>query len=112
MNEPWFDPNHCGGLLGVLLGFWGAWVGLASDLAHRGKAWLVILGLGLLLAGVNAVVLAAGLTALGSGQPFGVWFCFILGGLLGILAISHALLIFRKRYRKAVEERRMKAEDL
>jgi uncharacterized membrane protein len=112
MNEPWFDPIRWswlpGTLLGVLGGLWGS---LAGTLAPRGKARPLVLGLGWLLFVASLVLLAAGLTALVSGQPYSVWYGLGLAGLVGTLVIAPLLPIARKRYRQA-EERRMQAEDV
>lgn len=111
MNEPWFDPIRWawlpGTLLGVIGGMWGA---LAGTLAPQGKARSLVLGVGALLWVISMVLLAAGLTALFTGQPYGVWYGLGLAGLIGTIVLGPLLPVARKRYREA-EERRMQAED-
>ncbi len=111
MNDPWFDPIRWawlpGTLLGCLGGLWGALVG---TLAPQGKARNLVLGSGMLLWGLSAISLAAGLTALCTGQPYGVWYGLGLAGLLGTLVLGPLLPLVRHHYREA-EERRIQAED-
>jgi hypothetical protein len=61
----------------------------------------MILGLGGLLFGASLVLLAAGLTALFSGQPYGVWYGLGLGGLIGTVVLGFVLPVVRKGYREA-----------
>lgn len=111
MAEPWFDPMQWawlpGTLLGVLGGLWGS---LAGVLAPQGKARPLVLGLGWSLLGVSLFLFAAGLTALASGQPFGVWFFLLSAGLLGEIFVV-LVPVVRKRYQEA-EQQRMSEEYL
>jgi hypothetical protein len=66
----------------------------------------LVLGLGWLLLGVSLVLLAVGLTALVSGQPYDVWYGLGLPGLIGAIVIAPLFPVINKRYREA-EERRM-----
>jgi peptidoglycan/LPS O-acetylase OafA/YrhL len=112
MSEPWFDPNLYawipGTLIGVLGGLWGALVG---TLAPRGKARGLVLGslAVLLLAGVAC--LAAGVAALISGQPYGVWYGLLLAGVLGVVVLGSLSPLALNAYRQA-EARRLEARDL
>jgi hypothetical protein len=112
MSEPWFDPNHYawipGTLLGVLGGSWGALVG---SLAPRGKAKRLMLGgLGLLLAAC-AACLVAGIAALIDHQPYGVWYGFLLAGVLGMVVLGSLSPVAINAYRQA-EARKMDAQDI
>jgi hypothetical protein len=66
----------------------------------------LVLGLGWVLFGVSLVLLAAGLTALMNGQPYGVWYGLGMGGLIGTVVLGPLLPVVKKRYREA-QERRM-----
>ena len=59
---------------------------------------------------VGAVLLAAGLTALVGGQPYGVWFALLLPGVLLTTMILSFTPLVRMRYRQA-EQRRLEAEE-
>jgi hypothetical protein len=112
MSDPWFNENLYswvpGTALGVLGGLWGA---LAGNLAPRGRArGLVLGGMWALLLG-SGVLLALGLIALLSGQPYGVWYGVELAGAIGVVVIgANAPNVYRV-YR-AAEERRLAARDL
>jgi uncharacterized membrane protein len=113
MNEPWFDQNAWawlpGTLFGCLTGLWGALCGI---LVPQGKAKRFVLGYGLLLVAASVVFLAAGLFALLTRQPYGVWYGLLLPGAQGVLLLIPLFwLVVVKGYRVA-EERRMQAEDL
>ena len=112
MNEPWFDSNAWawlpGTLYGCLAGLWGTLAGL---LAPQGKARPLIMGLGWLFIVSAVIFLAAAVTALATGQPYGVWYGLGLPGLLGVVLLGVLLRVVRLLYRQA-EERRMQAEDL
>ena len=112
MSAPWYDENAWawlpGTLYGGLVGLWGA---LAGVLGPQGKARRLITGLGWLFLVSAAILLAAAVTALCTGQPYGVWYGLGLPGLLGVVLLGALLPLVRARYRQA-EERRMQAEDL
>jgi hypothetical protein len=110
MREPWFDANSWAWLPGTLLGiFGGLWGSLAGILAPQGKAQPLVLGLSWLLISLSLLMLAAGVMALASGQPYGVWYGLGWPGLLGTLVLAPLLPLVRKRYREA-EERLMRDE--
>jgi hypothetical protein len=110
MAEPWFDAIRWGWLPGTLLGVLGGlWGSLAGVLAPQGKARFLVLGLGWLFLGMSLVLLAAGLTALASGQPYGVWYGLGLAGVIGTVVLGCLLPISRNRYREAKERRTLAA---
>ena len=93
--------------VGVLGAVYGTTVGL---LAPRGKARGLVLGLHWTLLAIGVVLLAAGITALATGQPYGVWYALLLpGGLVTILMVVF-LPIVRLRYQQA-RQRRLEAEE-
>ncbi|QDT26275.1 hypothetical protein Enr10x_15760 [Gimesia panareensis] len=116
MDAPWFDPNTFGAWFGAIVGggggtLCGLWGALCGFLCPRGKGRKVILGgmfvfvvLGLILGGV-------GLYAFFSGQPYGIWYPFLLTGF--VLAVVNGVLIpvIRKNYEQA-ENRRIAAESI
>lgn len=115
MSEPWFSEQTAGligalggGGLGSLAGCYG---GLAGWLAPKGKAREVIFGVHWAFLLLGAVSLAAGLAALGLGQPYHVWLVLVLPGVLFVGLFGGLIPILRQRYREA-EERRMTAHDL
>jgi hypothetical protein len=112
MSDPWFNENLYswipGTALGVLGGLWG---GLAGTLAPHGRArGLVLGGMWVLLLG-SAVLLALGLIALLSGQPYGVWYGLGLAGAIGVVVIGANMPVIHRVYR-AAEERKLAARDL
>lgn len=113
MNEPWFDPIAWawlpGTIHGCLEGLWGA-IG-CGFFASRGKQRTLVLGSGIALLAAAVIFLVAGLTALLLGQPYGIWYGFLLPGVGGIILMPILLLVIRIPYREA-EERRIQATDL
>ncbi len=111
MNEAWFNPMYWswvpGTVIGSLAGVWGSLAGL---LAPRGARRSLVMGMGLALVGVSAVVLVAGLVAVATGQPYGVWYGLLMAGFIGCGVVGPLLPVVRGRYRHA-EERRMQARD-
>jgi hypothetical protein len=112
MAEPWFDANHWawlpGTLLGVVGGCWGTAVGI---LGPRGKGRAVVVTAGWLLLAASVVLLAAGLVAVGTGQPYGVWYGLVLAGVIGVFVFGMNVPMAGRVYR-AAEDRRMTARDL
>lgn len=114
MSVPWFDEPTAGlvgGVIGSLVGLWGAAVGTLSSLLIprcRGRGWLMGLLRGGLVAG--GLLVAVGFAALMAGQPGYVGFVFGLSGvMLGGLAAAF-LPVLGRRYRLA-EEQRMDRQD-
>ena len=85
-----------GGLVGLLAGF-----GVARQLVMRLSVVVIVLG------GVGLVV---GVVALCLGQPWYVYYPFLLGGFLCVVVFGGNLPTLRKRY-DALEMRRMAAMD-
>jgi hypothetical protein len=112
MSEPWFDPNLYawipGTALGVLGGFWGSMVGV---LAPRGKGKAIVLGSLAILLGASVVMLGLGILAILENQPYGVWYGFLLAGVIGVIVLGSLAPVTLVRYREA-EMRKMEARDL
>jgi hypothetical protein len=112
MTEPWFNPNVYawipGTLLGVAGGLEGALVGL---LAPKGKCRTLVVSVhfGILLS--CGLLLVAGLVALLTGQPYGIWYGLGFPGLLGLVIVGSLTRRIRHQYAQA-ELRKSVAEDL
>jgi hypothetical protein len=108
----WFDPNQYawipGAAYGVLAGLMG---GLVAWLVPRGRAKDFILRAWSTLWALAVALLIVGLVALINGQPWGVWYGFLLPGAVGTLVVGANSYVILKRYRD-VEERRVAAKDL
>jgi hypothetical protein len=105
MTEPWFDPDRwawlSGTVLGCLIGLWGS---LAGAFVPLRKGRPVVYGVGLLSAGMATASVIAGLTALGAGQPFDVWFFLVVPALpIGIIILI-ALCYLPRFYHGANED--------
>jgi uncharacterized membrane protein YeaQ/YmgE (transglycosylase-associated protein family) len=112
MIEAWFDPVVAW-IPGTLLGVIGGAVGgpLAGYFAPRGKFKKQILGFYYAIVIISAVLFAAGIAALLSGQPYAVWYGLGFPGLLCLIIFSVLIGVVSKRYREA-EMRRSIAEDI
>lgn len=113
--EPWFDlPTQIwlgvGG--GVFAGLWGSALGVMGGLLiPKGKGKPLVFGLLFLGLAVGFGMLVAGLVALLSGQPYGVWYPLLLGSFPLTLLAGTFVFVARHRYRQ-VELRKMQAEEL
>ena len=111
MIEPWFDPNHYAWIPGTAYGcLAGLMAGLVVWLVPRGRARRFILAGWFSLWAVAVVLLAVGILALVTQQPWGVWYGLVLPGVIGTLVVGGNSLVILKRYRD-VEGRRMDAKD-
>lgn len=112
----WWSAEHAaligaigGSMVGVIGGVFGSVVGvcaprgIARGPVLTGHTVLVIVGLGLLLAGIAAVTVA--------GQPYHVYFPLLLGGFVMSATLGPLLPVVRARYRQA-EARRMEAAEI
>jgi bacteriorhodopsin len=111
MNEPWFPEMYAwlpGTLIGVLGGLWGASVGM---LAPRGLAKPLVTGFYWVLLSASVVMLIAGIAALVSGQPYGVWYGLGLAGMIGVIVLGANGFTMYAVYRRA-EQRKMQARDM
>ena len=117
MSDPWFpDPNMFGAIYGsVVGGVGGSLLGLlgaaAGTLAPQGKGRSWILGSMTAAVGLGVVQLAAGIVALATGQPYGIWYPLLLTGVIFTVVVGALLPVVRRRYDEA-EQRRMQAESI
>jgi hypothetical protein len=115
MAEPWIDQTvmiWAGSIGGCLVGLWGAAIGTAgSYLVPRGKAKGLVMTALVVPAVLGVVSLLVGVYAVIVGQPYVIWYPFVLVGfLLSALAIPFVF-VMRHRYRQ-VELRKMQADEL
>ncbi len=109
--EPWFNAGLVGGLMGggigILGGVYGTVVGLC---APRGKWRSFVFAMHWAALALGGVLLVAGVTAVITGQPYGVWYSLLLPGLLLTVLMGTMTPVIKLRYRQA-EHRRLEAEE-
>lgn len=114
-TEPWFDgptAGLIGGIGGSVLGVMGGVFGsLCSWLIPKGRGKALLLGMTVAMAVLGVACLLAAATALATGQPFAVWYTFLLPGFLLTILGGVFFFVLRKRFRD-VELRKMHAEEL
>jgi hypothetical protein len=112
MTQPWFDAVHYawipGTVYGGVTGLLGAVVGW---LASRGRARHFVITTWWVLWYTALAYIAIGLFALSKGQPWGIWYGFLLPGGIGFCVVGGNFFTIAKRYRE-LEERRLAARDL
>lgn len=113
---PWFDPQSFGTYFGAIGGatvgcLGGLFGGVGSWAAQRNKWRGLMLGGMALSGGLCALALIAGLFAVVSGQPYGIWYPLTLVGLIGAGCFLGLLPVMRKRYDQA-DARRLEAQAL
>ncbi len=110
--QPWFENwGLVGGLLGVGVGLLGGVYGTVVGIcAPRGKAKGLVYGLHWFSLLLGLAVLAAGVTALIRGQPYGVWYPLLLSGAIVTVLIIGFTPMIKLRYRQA-EHRHLSAEE-
>lgn len=112
MVSPWFNANAYawipGTVFGVIAGMTGS---LAGSLAPRGKGRSLVLGLMILETIASLAMLLTGIIALVCHQPYGVWYGFLLPGVLGVIIIPSLMVGVRRAYAEA-ELRKSRAQDL
>lgn len=96
-----------GGIGGSVVGLWGA---LAGFLAGRGKARLFVFSSATFLVVVGVVSLAVGVWAFLAGQPYDVYFPFLLFGVLLVVVVGGLRRVLPRRY-EAVELQKMQSMD-
>jgi hypothetical protein len=112
MVEPWFDGNTYAWLPGTLIGtLGGVWGALVGTLAPRGKAKGLVYGSLAILLTSAVICLIAGIVALVSHQPYGVWYGLLLPGVIGLGVLGPLSPLAFNTYRQA-EQRKMQANDL
>lgn len=106
----WWDARQgglIGGIAGSALGLAGALIGVLCSLGRCRSAVMTLMTVVSLL---GATALIAGIVALSSGQPYGVFYPLLLGGGLAFLLFGALRPVIRRRY-VVSELRRMTAAD-
>src|SRR3974390_230189 len=112
MVEPWFNPNLYAWIPGALLGVTGGIEGtLAGLFAPKGKHRTLVMTMHSLLLLDCVGLLSAGIVALATGQPHGIWYGLGFAGLLGLPIFAPLTWVIRRQYVHA-ELRKPMAEDL
>lgn len=113
MIEPWFDPNTYAWIPGTLLGVVGGGIGgpLIGICAPRGKLKGLVMSFHFGTIVICLILLIAGVIALVTGQPYGVWYGIGFPGVLGLIIFGSLTPIVRKGYQEA-ELRKSIADDL
>ncbi len=110
--SPWFTNYGLAGAIlgggaGILGGVYGSLLGVCGP---RGWAKTVVLGLNWVAVLLGLGLLGAGLVALGTGQPYGVWYPMTLSGGILCVVMGCLLPVARMVYRQA-DQRRLQAEE-
>ena len=100
MNEPWFDPNTFGGILGGIFGIVGGGIygPLVGFGAPKGKLKGLVLGYHFTLLIVSVGMAAVGVYAYFVGQPWGIWFALVGAGILGCVIYGCLTPVLLMRY--------------
>jgi hypothetical protein len=94
MNTPWFDPNLAwipGAALGIIGGLFGGTIGFLMPLSRLKKRLIGMKFIKMayfLFLGWSAAMLLAGIVAMISGQPYGIWYGLGLAGLIGVIVFG------------------------
>ena len=95
MSIPWYALMWIPGtLLGITIGVLGSFIGVR---ASRGKLRPSALKLMLAMMAVSAIFMVIGVATLAMGQPWGMWYGFLLPGLIGLVVLGANLPVVKKR---------------
>ncbi len=112
MVDPWFNPNLYAWIPGTVLGVAGGIEGtLVGLFAPKGKHRTLVLTMHAIFMLACVGLLSAGIVALATGQPYGIWYGLGFPGLLGLVILGPLTWVVRKQYAQA-ELRKSMAEDL
>src|SRR5580658_9858942 len=99
--DPWFNPDLYawipGAAYGVAAGLMG---GLVGWLAPRGRARKFVLRAWFALWAIAVLLLIVGFAALDEGQPWAIWYGFLLTGAIGTLVVGANSLVVLNAYRQ------------
>lgn len=116
MDTAWFDPNTFGAWFGVIVGGGGGTLGgllggLSGVLSPQGKGRRFILGAMLIYIVLGVLLAATGIVALFTGQPYAIWYPFLLTGIIFSVVVGAVFPIVRNNY-KAAENRKIAAKSM
>jgi len=106
----WFSDRTAGWIGGCGGSIIGCLVPALGWLSRKGKCRKLVLGTAVALVGLGAILSIIGITALASKQPYGVWFVFLLSGVLLVTLLPPQLLLMRKNF-DDVGMRKLTAQD-
>jgi hypothetical protein len=110
----WFDPQtagRIGGTIGTVIGLMGAFVGVTCGHCIR-KGWKIFVYTSFILPIIAGVILLiTGIVALVGKQPYHVWYCFLLPGLIMVVVFSGIFPVALRGFRER-EIKQMQAKDL
>jgi uncharacterized membrane protein len=112
MTQAWFDAAAYAWIPGTAYGVLTAAAGaVVALLAARGRARRFVFGTWTALWFAALALLIVGEYARQRGQPWGIWYGFLLPGVIGVSVVGANFLTLLKWYR-GVEQRRLAARDL
>lgn len=114
--DPWFDAQTAGiagGIAGTLVGvvYGGIVGGVGGVLASMGKGRSFVLWMYRSGIGFGAASLLVGLFALVRGQPYHVWYGFVLIGAVLCAVLGFLLPVIKQQYRMH-EQRKLDADAI
>src|SRR5438094_459100 len=102
---PWWTDEQAGligGIGGSALGILGGILGtVAGFCAPRGKCKRLVFGLCIFMISIGIISLTAGVIALSSHQPYGVYYPLLLMGIICTAALGGGMPVIRRQYREA-----------
>jgi hypothetical protein len=106
----WFSDRTAGLIGGIGGAILGCLVPALGWLARKGKCRSFVMGTLVTLIILGALLTVLGITALALKQPYGVWFVFMLSGILLVSILPSQILILRRTFDE-LGMRRMSAMD-
>ncbi|MFK7777850.1 MAG: hypothetical protein QM501_06965 [Gimesia sp.] len=116
MDTVWFDPNTFGAWFGTIVGGGGGTLcgllgALCGVLSPRGKGRKIILGgMGVFVA-IGLIFVVTGIVALLTGQPYAIWYPFVISGIVFSVVNGVLIPVVRKNYEVA-ENRKIAADSI
>jgi len=113
--NPWFDEQTAGavgGILGAGIGIWGGGVLGGMSGLYIKKGWKTLAcSLYMITIAVGLVLLGIGIAGIFLGQPYHVWFPFVLCGGITSIVIGGLFPVLLRRFDQR-ERQIMEAHDL